>query len=186
MYAPCLLAAPWPLANQRLLVDLPSISINPCFIDSEFLEERVTAVGTVCTGLANLSAAAAVANRSILALNNDVVAWDEGTANFPGCGCPYPGDRIPLDNYVGNVTGFVGNLSWCGDASAQSELLNPTTTGSINWWNVWMESAIIADVSLEFVLTCLVSHRRPSPAPILLWTASSPLLTLRHACRPTR
>ena len=130
--------------------------MEPCFLDAEFLQERVMAIGSVCASMGNLSVIHKRADISVRDTYSTIVSYDEGNADFEGCGCPYPGDRRALDFYVGNATAFVGNLSWCVDPAAQSELLNPTTTGSIDWWHVWMESAVIADACLEFVLTCLL------------------------------
>ena len=130
--------------------------MEPCFLDAEFLQERVMAIGSVCASMGNLSVIHKRADISVRDTYSTIISFDEGNADFEGCGCPYPGDRRALDFYVGNATDFVGNLSWCVDPAAQSELLNPTTTGSIDWWHVWMESAVIADACLEFVLTCLL------------------------------
>lgn len=134
-----------------------NIAANPCFLDGEFLAARAAAIGQVCTQLRNYSNQVEMSNASVASMYVDIEAY--GPASLPnGCGCDYPGNRTAIDTFVrDNQTGlrpFVGDLEFCSNATAQREVLNPPHAG-VNWWTVWFESGVVAELVLKVTLVNL-------------------------------
>ena len=134
-----------------------NIASNPCFLDGDFLAARAAAIAQVCKQLRNYSSQVITSNNSVASMYIDIEAY--GPAGLPdGCGCDYPGDRAAIDEFVGNnQTGlrpFVGDLEFCSNATAQREVLNPPQA-EVNWWTVWFESGVIAELVLKVTLVNL-------------------------------
>ena len=134
-----------------------NIASNPCFLDGDFLAARAAAIAQVCKQLRNYSSQVITSNNSVASMYIDIEAYGpEGLPN--GCGCDYPGDRTAIDAFVGNnQTGlrpFVGDLAFCSNATAQREVLNPPQA-EVNWWTVWFESGVIAELVLKVTLVNL-------------------------------
>ncbi len=134
-----------------------NIASNPCFLDGDFLAARAAAISQVCTQLRNYSNQVEMSNSSVASMYVDIEAY--GPAPLPyGCGCDYPGNRTAMDAFVGdNQTGlrpFVGDLAFCSNATAQREVLNPPHA-DVNWWTVWFESGVVAELVLKVTLVNL-------------------------------
>jgi len=178
-----------------------NIASNPCFLDGDFLAARAAAIGEVCTQLRNYSNQVEMSNRSVASMYVDIEAY--GPAVLPnGCGCDYPGNRTAIDAFVGdNQTGlrpFVGDLAFCSNATAQREVLNPPHT-DVNWWTVWFESGVIAELVLKVTLVNLAHaiigytdplamfggryevHQGSKPLPEAAQDEVAELLSYKHA-----
>jgi hypothetical protein len=141
----------------KLKLYFQALSIEPCYIDSEFLRRRVAAVRSVCRDLQDTNIDYL---RSRHALDNtyfEVRAWDEGLATFDGCSCEYPGHRTTLDEDMQTIDSdsFAGNLTWCLDPDAQTALLEPTVDSDVRWYEVWLRGGIAAQLVLEVSLVNL-------------------------------
>ena len=54
--------------------------MEPCFLDAEFLQERVMAIGSVCASMGNLSVIHKRADISVRDTYSTIVSYDEGNA----------------------------------------------------------------------------------------------------------
>ena len=55
--------------------------MEPCFLDAEFLQERVMAIGSVCASMGNLSVIHKRADISVRDTYSTIVSYDEGNAD---------------------------------------------------------------------------------------------------------